>query len=182
MERAGGPTPDADDSADNVLITTGESEALFVILLGLGLRDGQALIASKGPCRQEALFHLMGINRDNKEPRVRLTYREWDADAGIQRNLLSRATEYDLPDVLDLGSSLIDRSWDEFPPVDSTRSFVIGNLDGLAGMSSFRLAYLMAPKARIARCRPWKQALSICSAAPSQRAAIHVFSKLRGAG
>jgi hypothetical protein len=128
-------------------------------------------------CRHEALFRVMGLRVEHKESsESKLTYRSWNADPGRQKDVLDFATENDLPDILDLGSSLINPNWTSFPPVDSSRTFITGNLDGLPGLTTFRVAYLMASKDRMARCRPWKQALSICSAAPSQRAAIHALS------
>jgi aspartate/methionine/tyrosine aminotransferase len=174
----GGPFPDADDPMDNVLITSDEAEAIFAIVLGLRLDPGDVLVASEDPCRHEALFRLMGFGVGEKESsETKLTYRSWDADRERQKDVLDFATKSEIPDVLDLGSSLISPPWNAFPPVDSSRTLITGNLDALPGVSSFRVAYLMASKDRIARCRPWKQALSICSAAPSQRAAIHALSR-----
>lgn len=49
---------------------------------------------------------------------------------------------------------------------------VIGNWDDVAGLESFRVGYVAAPKEKAAKVRSWKQALSICTAAPSQRAVL----------
>lgn len=51
-------------------------------------------------------------------------------------------------------------------------SVLIGTLDALPGLRSFRLAFIAAPAELAPRLRSWKQALSICTAAPSQRAAL----------
>jgi aspartate/methionine/tyrosine aminotransferase len=173
----GGPSPNAEDPMDNALITSDEAEAIFAIVLGLGLDSGEVLAATENTCHHEALLRVMGL-RVEKRPssETKLTYRSWDADPGQQQEVLDFATKNDLPDILDLGPSLVDPKWKTFPLVESSRTFITGNLDGLPGMSTFRVAYLMASKDRIARCRPWKQALSICSAAPSQRAAIFALS------
>lgn len=177
--RVGGPFPDAEDPMDNVLITSDEAEALFAMSYGLHLEPGEVLVAAKGPFRHEPLFRLMGF-RVGERPSLetKLTYRSWDAALEHQKEILDAATENDLVDVLDIGSSLVSPSWDAFPPVDSTRTLITGNLHALAGLSTFRVAYMMGSKDYIAKCRPWKQALSICSAAPSQRAAIHALSLL----
>jgi hypothetical protein len=120
----------------------------------------------------------MGFHVGDKESsETKLIYRSWDGDPARQKNDVSFASKNGIPDVLDLGSSLISPTWDAFPPFDSFCTLITGNLDALPGLSSFRVAYLMASKDNIAKCRPWKQAMSICSAAPSQRAAIHVLSR-----
>ena len=49
---------------------------------------------------------------------------------------------------------------------------VTGSLDSLPGLSSFRVGFASAPPALAPKLFAWKQALSICTAAPSQRAAI----------
>lgn len=176
MLRLGGPFSDADDPMENALITSDEAEAVFAVVLGLGLDSGEVLVATGDNCRHEALFRVMGLSvEDESSSKTKLTYRSWDAEPGQQKDVLDFAIQNDLPDILDLGSSLFSPTWTTFPPVDSSRTFITGNLDGLPGVSTFRVAYLTASTDRIARCRPWKQALSICSAAPSQRAAIHAL-------
>jgi hypothetical protein len=101
-------------------------------------------------------------------PDTCLTYRT------IQEDIHPISKEKSLPDVLNLESSL-GSSLESFPPFDPSLTLVTGDLDAIEGLSTFRVAFLMGTKAMIARCRPWKQALSICSAAPSQRAAIHAL-------
>jgi len=177
---AGGPTPDAEDPMDNVLITSDVSEALFVVLLGLELSPGNILASLTGTCRHAELFSLMGMEisvpsegTDVGLP-IKLTYREWDSDIRAQERALTAATAHDCIDVLDLGSSLWSGSLKSFPP-HQNRTVLVGNLDAVVGLPTFRVAFLVAPKDIFARCRPWKQALSICSAAPSQRAALHAL-------
>jgi aspartate/methionine/tyrosine aminotransferase len=171
--RAGGPRPDAEDPIDNVLITSSEAEALFVILLSFGLDSGDVLVSARAQCRRTPLFHLMGLRVD-EAARPRLVYREWDSDREKQRKLLAVAGAKDLPDVLDLDHDLT--CLEKSPPFDPDRTLLIGNLHSISSLSTFRVAYIMGPKALITRCRPWKQALSICSAAPSQRAALHALA------
>lgn len=177
---AGGPTPDADDPMDNVLITSDVSEALFVVLLGLGLSPGSVLVSSKDNFRHTGLFSLMGMEMtsafDAKDvaPHVNLVYREWDSDIGAQERALSMARSRNCPDIVDLDSSLWPRTSTPLPP-HLARTLFTGNLDALNGLSTFRVAFLFGPKAIFERCRTWKQALSICGAAPSQRAALRAL-------
>ena len=49
---------------------------------------------------------------------------------------------------------------------------VIGSLDGLVAMRPFRLGFVAAPPETLNGITKWKQASSICSPAPSQRAAL----------
>jgi aspartate/methionine/tyrosine aminotransferase len=176
IARAGGPEPDADDPMDNVLITSSVAESLFVVLLALHLQSGEVVVSSAGACRHETLFHLMGL-RATAEPAQEtcLSYRSRRDDRSYHERIHAISKERTLPDVLDLESSLGSSSLDGFPPFDQSLTFVTGDLDAIKGLSTFRVAYLMGAKTTIARCRPWKQALSICSAAPSQRAAIHAL-------
>ena len=51
-------------------------------------------------------------------------------------------------------------------------AIVIGSLHGLDGMHPFSLGFVAAPVAVRPRIAKWKQASSICSPAPSQRAAL----------
>jgi aspartate/methionine/tyrosine aminotransferase len=178
--RAGGPFPDAADPTDNVLITSDVAETLFVIVLGLRLESGGAVCLTREACRHERLFRLMGL-RIEPEPSsdTRLIYRSWDVGEKQQAEGVAWVEGKDVPDVLDLGPTLFDRPWASFPPVEPSRTLITGNLDTLPGMVSFRVAYLVGPKDQLTRIRTWKRALSICSAAPSQRAAIHAISHLR---
>jgi aminotransferase len=57
---------------------------------------------------------------------------------------------------------------DRVPP----DAVVTGSLDALPGLSSFRVGFVSAPPGMARSVRSWKQALSICTAAPSQRAAL----------
>jgi hypothetical protein len=138
------------------------------------------LASSKDNWRHADLFSLMGMDMkiasDAKDviPPVNLVYREWDSDIGLHERALSVASARNCPDIVDLDSLLWSRTTTSLPP-HLDRTLFAGNLDALTGMSTFRVAYLFGPKAIFERCRPWKQALSICGAAPSQRAALHAL-------
>ena len=55
---------------------------------------------------------------------------------------------------------------------DLANVIVIGSLDGLHAMRPFRLGFVAAPPETLKGITKWKQASSICSPAPSQRAAL----------
>jgi aspartate/methionine/tyrosine aminotransferase len=181
IDRKGGPRPDAERPEDNVFITSADSESLFTILLGLGPAPGDALVSAPEPFPHTSLFHLMGLRtRDvGQAPRCRLIFRHCSTEQTVHERLLSIAADQDIPDILDLGPTLMASPSTPFPPFDPERTLIMGNLNNLAGLSSFRIAYVTGPGANLARCRPWKQALSICSAAPSQRAALHALAVSR---
>lgn len=60
---------------------------------------------------------------------------------------------------------------------DVTDDIVIGDWDELPGLSSFRVGYVAAAPELAKKIRAWKQALSICTAAPSQRAVLLALDK-----
>jgi aspartate/methionine/tyrosine aminotransferase len=181
IERKGGPAPDAEHPEDNVLITSRDSESLFVILLGLEVAAGDAIVSSRDHFPHAALFRLMGleIHRQTRlTNNTRLTYRRW-TESSKHHDLLALAGEADLPDILDLGPDLWNESLKPFPPAEKDRTLIMGNLNAFRGMVTFPIAYVSGPRAHMARYRRWKQALSICSAAPSQRAALYGLAAFR---
>lgn len=52
---------------------------------------------------------------------------------------------------------------------------LVGSLDGWPELAGFRVGFFFAPAPLLPRLRGWKQAISICTAAPSQRAAALVL-------
>jgi aspartate/methionine/tyrosine aminotransferase len=70
--------------------------------------------------------------------------------------------------IVSLGKTLFEGSRAEVPE----DAVVTGSLDSLPGLSSFRIGFASAPLDLAPKLRSWKQALSICTAAPSQRAAL----------
>ena len=129
---------------DGVLITASEGESLFVTLLGLGVGKGDSFTGS-APARHRRLFDWMGVVPG--EP---------DAAGRIHA----------------IGDRLF-RPGDQRHPDDAlAHVIVIGSLDGLEAMHPFRLGFVAAPPETLARITKWKQASSICSPAPSQRAAL----------
>ena len=110
---------------------------------------------------------------------------------GVRDALLSGETHYtDRPGMRELREKVaatLGRSADEIVITTGDREarfvtrlafgetppdIVIGNWDEVPGLASFRVGYVAAPKEQAKKLRSWKQALSICTAAPSQRAVL----------
>ena len=182
---AGGPQYDAEQET---IITAGEGEALFATLLGLGLSEGARACADDEGGRHSKLFAILGIQvvqptDANMAPPLleysELATDETGADTTGRDHLPQESMEGDTPYqtdekmkcIVNVGSLAFGDSTFGWPAVDP-HTVVIGNFDGLAGISSFRLGYVVGPKTLVKKIMTWKQAFSICTAAPSQRAAI----------
>ena len=129
---------------DGVLITASEGESLFVTLLGVGL---------------DAEVRFLG-GADEHRP-----LRRWMNPRGAEGTTVHA-----------IGDRLFAV---DAPPVDRGHAdddlanvIVIGSLDGLHAMRPFRLGFVAAPPETLKGVTRWKQASSICSPAPSQRAAL----------
>ena len=189
LPRAGFPAREP----DGVLITQGEGESLFATILGLGGGEGAAVVARSGSRHQrlldwmrvrviapgtdvaseaEAAFHLIEHdagaatpgNDDAPEPaefvQVHAIGDRLFGGPGEEAGVRSSSGEVsDRPPSTEAAAALAD-------------AIVIGSLDGLAGMQPFCLGFVAAPVAVRPRIAKWKQASSICSPAPSQRAAL----------
>lgn len=130
---------------DGVLITASEGESLFVTLLGVGL---------------DAEVRFLG-GADEHE-RLRRWMRAAPGDGGTSVHALGdRLFAVDAPPV--------DRGHADD---DLGNVIVIGSLDGLRAMRPFRLGFVAAVPETLKGITKWKQASSICSPAPSQRAAL----------
>jgi aspartate/methionine/tyrosine aminotransferase len=147
LARSGGP----DVGAEGVVITAGEGEALFTALLGLGIEEGSAVRLSGAWQRHTELLDILGV--DGMEPSV---------DGGPA-------------DIACLGFTLGHGG--ASVPNAGEETIVIGSLEALPAMLPFRLGFAAGRPERIRRVMTWKQALSICSAAPSQRAALYAFEQ-----
>jgi aspartate/methionine/tyrosine aminotransferase len=151
----GGPSYSPEAS---VVVTAGEQEALFVSLLALACAPGEALVQAAEPLRHRALFQLMGLEPSIQvSERTQLLYREQGFAAPVDMRW---------PDLLNVGAK------GELGPVHPDRTLLIGGLDELPGMASFRVGFVAGPENVLKRVQTWKQAFSICTAGPSQRAAL----------
>ncbi|MXX71564.1 MAG: hypothetical protein F4205_00130 [Gemmatimonadetes bacterium] len=160
--------------ADGVLITASEGESLFVTLLGLGAGKGASYTGS-APGRHSRLFDWMGLvmadpdAADHEAPAFDYTDRAHDA-AQETRGRVER--DLSAPRIHAIGDPLFRSDAAAHSDDALAKVIVIGSLDGLAAMQPFRLGFVAAPPKTLAGITRWKQASSICSPAPSQRAAL----------
>ena len=151
--------------ADEVVITASEGESLYVTLLSLHARPGSVVVTSD-PGDHVGLFAWMQI-----EPVPADHERAADAIASlVQANDKPSATASG-PTITAIGSSLPDPG----AHIDAG-SIIIGDLNGVPGLDHFHLGFAVGPLERIKGIMTWKQALSICTAAPSQRVALRQLS------
>lgn len=152
---------------DGVLITASEGESLFVTLLGLGAGKGTRFTGS-APGRHRALFDWLGLARAESDAAASLHYRD-TGNTGAQAD--SRL-DHSVPCVHTVGGSLFGSKGAKWRGDVPANLIVIGSLDGLDGMHPFRLGFVAAAPEILSGITKWKQASSICSPAPSQRAAL----------
>ena len=169
IEAAGAP------AAGTVVITAGRQEALFVALAGARAEGGNvpasvdlspAISGDPGvraACAVLDLFAVGGATGSGAVARVS-TPEETGASAPIE--------------IVDCEDRLLGRD-------DTEASFLagvglagvgedavlVGSLDGLPELAPFRVGFFRAPSRLLGRLRGLKQAVSICTAAPSQRTA-----------
>jgi len=173
LVRLGAPAYDPDTG---VVITAGERESLFVTLLGLRVR-GASVWTAGDSSRYASLFRFMGLTphdiaaREPNDGSGGLLYRERAAAARAHEEWSRIVSESPLVDVLNVAGA-IGSSGAPLPPIVPDRTIVIGGLDRLPGDAAFGAGFVAGPPALIGPVRTWKQAFSICTAAPSQRAAL----------
>ena len=152
---AGGPRY---DPRTEIVVTAGEGEAVLAAALGCGAGEGAA-IRLAGDASGAVLLEALGIELIGPE----------DKSPGAPG-----ATEIQVVSAAGFGES--PTAWASI----NEDSVVVGNLDGVAGMSAYRVGYAAGPAAAMAEVMKWKQAFSICTAAPSQRAAIWILDETGG--
>jgi len=156
---------------DGVLITTSEGESLFVTLLGLGAGKGTRFTGS-APGRHQALFDWMGLAaRTESGAAAPLHYRDTTQNGETAAQADGRLDD-SVPCVHTVGGSLFGSEGRTLGGDAPANLIVVGSLDGLDGMHPFRLGFVAAEPQTLAGITRWKQASSICSPAPSQRAAL----------
>ncbi len=169
----GGPVRES----DGVIVTHGEGEALYVTLLGLGLGAESNLVV-QGACRHRQLFELLGIEvvppDGHKSRNAHTLYREFGEEP-VEACADTTSCEHE---IVALGGLLFSDSSTStgFSSLD-TDAVVIGHLDSLPALDRFRLGFVAGPPETVKRIQTWKQALSICTAAPSQRAALFALGR-----
>lgn len=148
---------------DGVLITAGEGESLFVTLLALG-RGTEVRFPDGRSDRHDALLAWMGIGGTDPHaagpapaPRVDIVGdRLFRPDDGHHAGTPLPAS----PETVAHG------------PAGPPAPVVVGSLHGLDAMRPFRLGFVAAAPEILSGITKWKQASSICSPGPSQRAAL----------
>lgn len=173
IHKRGGP----DRGADSVIVTHGEGEAFFVTLLGLGL-GAESMVVVVGDCHHRGLLDLLSIEvvgpADPKARDAQAVYRELGESIGDSAPVVGEGCF----EILSLGDLLFsERAGEADLSSVSEHTVVVGHFDSLQGLRQFRMAYVAGPPELVKRIQTWKQALSICSAAPSQRAAMFAISK-----
>ncbi len=174
--RVGEALPDVGFPArepDGVLITQGEGESLFATILGLGGGEGTAIVAQPGS-RHQRLLDWMRVRviapGTDAASAAEAAFHLIEHEAGARAPRSESASETPLVQVHAIGDRLFGSPAEAAAvPTDAV---VIGSLHGLDGMQPFSLGFVAAPVAVRPRIAKWKQASSICSPAPSQRAAL----------
>ena len=182
---------------DGVLITQGEGESLFATILGLGGGEGASIVGKAGGCHQR-LLDWMGVRVTEPGAAADAAFQLIECAGAAAPVDGNTSHDPELPQVYAIGDLLFaeagggapssfgdsdDASSPSVAPDAATSSaaesanaysdaIVIGSLDGLEGMQPFSLGFVAAPLDVRPRIAKWKQASSICSPAPSQRAAL----------
>ncbi len=152
---AGGPQY---DPRTEIVVTAGEGEAVLAAALGCGAGEGAA-VRMVGDDSLTVLLESLGIEligREGKTPRA------------------TEATKIQV-----MGAAGFGEPPTAWASIDGD-SVVVGTLDGVAGMSAYGVGYAAGPGEAMANVMKWKQAFSICTAAPSQRAAIWMLDEAGG--
>lgn len=180
--------------AGEVVITAGREEALFVALAGareaardggrLGGRapgEGRVLLPAAG-ARDPAFLAACGV-LDLRPTTVAgdpatgvAVVALLDAPENVASSEEAPSSEPDgraLP-ILDLGDGLPRLAPGALGGVGAG-TVLVGSLGGWPALAGFRVGFFFAPTAVLPRLRGLKQAISICTAAPSQRAAALVL-------
>ena len=190
IESAGAPP------GGTVVVTAGRQEALFVALAGARAEGGDvpasvtlspatdgdpgvlaacAVLDLFADCRQPA-----AVDAGLKTPTGR-TGGAPTTDVAVARVTTPEEAGSGAPmEIVDCGDRLLGRDDAEkaFLAGVGEDAVLVGSLDGRPELAPFRVGFFRAPPRLLGRLRSLKQAISICTAAPSQRTA----ALLLGAG
>lgn len=190
--------------AGEVVITAGREEALFVALAGAreaardegplgdrvggggrvllpaaaardpaflaacGALDLQPTTAADDPAARVAAVGLLDAPADPASSE------EANPEGATSDRAISDRADGGALRVLDLGDGLRRLAAGALAEVGAG-TVLVGSLDGWPALAGFRVGFFFAPTAALLRLRGLKQAISICTAAPSQRAAALVL-------
>lgn len=162
LAAAGLPVSRADT---DVVITAGGEEALFVIAMALRARKIAANLEGLDAAARE-LLRLTDVSTvDAGDPYV-------SAEAGDVQEAAR---------LIDFGSRLFTAREPRIHTAPPGVWAAFGDLDGVPGLASFRVGFAAGEQRVMAGARTWKQAFSICTAAPSQQAALAALARIGGA-
>ena len=168
LEAAGAPP------GGTVVITGGRQEALFVALAGARAEAGDApgrvalsplIDGDPGVLAACALLDLFPVAEGTGESAVARIATPEESDGGTPVEIVDCGDR-----LLPTGAPFLAGVGDE--------AVIVGSLDGLPELAPFRVGFFRVPPRLLGRLRSLKQAVSICTAAPSQRTA----ALLLGAG
>ena len=173
LEAAGAPP------GGTVVITGGRQEALFVALAGAraeaGNHPGSVALAAGvdgdpgvlAACALLDLFPIGDAAGNGAVARVAAPENAGGGDAGT-----GDAGGAAPVTIVDCGDRLLpDGARTRFLAGVGGEAVLIGSLDGLPELAPFRVGFFRVPPRLLGRLRSLKQAVSICTAAPSQRTA-----------
>ncbi len=163
LEAAGAPP------GGTVVITGGRQEALFVALAGARAEAGDApgsvalspaTLGDPGVFAACALLDLFPAD-------------DADGSGALARIATPEEAGGTAPvEIVDCGDRLLpDGAQGPFLAGVGEEAVLLGSLDGLPELAPFRVGFFRVPPRLLGRLRSLKQAVSICTAAPSQRTA-----------
>ena len=177
LEAAGAPP------GGTVVITGGRQEALFVALAGARAEAGDiparvalspALHGDPGVLAACALLDLVPAGDEFRQPTAGDAGLEAGAPDGVVARVVTpeEAGREAAVQIVDCGDRLLSRDAPEpFLGGVGDEAVLVGSLDGLPELAPFRVGFFRVPPRLLGRLRGLKQAVSICTAAPSQRTA-----------
>ena len=178
IEAAGAP------AGGTVVVTAGRQEALFVALAGARAEGGDApatVVLSPathldpGVRAACALLDLFVVVDESRQPLAGETgLKSGTREGAVARVSTPEEAGSGAPmEIVDCGDRLLGRDDAEasFLAGVGEDAVLVGSLDGLPELAPFRVGFFRAPPRLLGRLRSLKQAVSICTAAPSQRTA-----------
>ncbi len=158
-------------SEGGVVVTASEGESLYVALLSLEVGPG-AVVAGDDPGSHKALFDLLEIDVvPSSDPRAQGAAAAFTFLGAVRAVPNGSEARH----IVAIGGAL-GRGADDGHLADlPDDAIIIGDLNAIAGLEHFHVGFAAGPPERIKRVMTWKQALSICTAAPSQRAALRAL-------
>jgi aspartate/methionine/tyrosine aminotransferase len=181
------------DADNGVVITGGVAEARYVALHSLA-PGKDVYVAQPGPGYHQPILDLAGITAQPLDPKGDLP----DAQGGLllldptaldgdtQAQLAEWAVAHDITVIADeTGAPLLDGAGDYKPfaaqPGMAERTLTLGAFNSAPGLESWQVAWFAGPKKLAVTVRDLKQAMTICSPAPAQYAALAALTQTKEA-